>query len=346
MSAASCPKRFEAEAMRDGRLTGAELTRFERHANVCAACSSEIHALEQLADAVRASVRDHAGADELRVRRERTRLLAAFDRALVSSERQPGRHRWLWPAATAAVIAGVFVFWHARAVVHPVPASNVVVHADSTAVWSRHTQSHRERIVLEHGALFVRVDHSVSTDQLVIELPDGELEDTGTIFSVSAEDGHTARVAVQEGSVVLRIRDKVPVALGAGETWTADETPGPPAMKAPVPKLDGGRDERVQRRRSSAARPSTRPDDRRDPAVDFYAAMAAFDRGDCRQAAAGFAGFMVAHPDDSRAEDAAYLRIMSLHKCGDEGGMKAAALIYLQHYPTGFRHVEVERLAR
>ena len=50
-------------------------------------------------------------------------------------------------------------------------------------------------------------------------LPDGELEDIGTTFTVSAEDGRTTRVAVQEGSVVLRIHGQPPVAIGPGETW-------------------------------------------------------------------------------------------------------------------------------
>jgi hypothetical protein len=344
MTSAACPRQFEAEAMRDGRLTGAELAAFTRHMHGCATCSREVEALDRLAETIHASMRDHSGADELRVRRERTRLLAAFDRSLVSSERRSGRHRWLlWPAAAAVVCAGLFVFWRARAVVHPVPASNVVVRADSSAVWSRHTQGGRERIVLERGALFVHVDHSVNENRLVVALPDGELEDIGTTFSVSAKDGHTARVTVQEGSVVLRIRDKAPVALGSGEAWTAaDAAPAPARVDAPAPAPVPS----VQRRRSAAARPSTRRHDPPDASLDFNAAMAAFDRGDCRPAARGFAEFIGAHPEDPRAEDAAYLRVMSFHKCGDESGMKAAALQYLQRYPTGFRRVEVERLAR
>jgi hypothetical protein len=354
MSSRSCPRRFEAEAMRDGRLTGTELARFAEHMDVCTTCSREAQALERLAEELRACVRDHAGADELRVRRERTRLLAAFDRALVSPERRSGMHGWLlWPAAAAVVVAGLFVFWRARAVVHPVPASNVVIRADSTAVWARRTQGNRERVVLERGALFVRVDHSVSEDKLVVELPDGELEDIGTTFSVSAKDGHTARVAVQEGSVVLRIRDKAPVALGAGEAWTADAPPAAVRTDAPAPKLDAGVDQRpsarvqaVQRRRSSAPRSATRPNDAPDASLEFYAAMAAFDRGDCHQAAAGFAEFISAHAQDPRAEDAAYLRIMSFRKCGDESSVKAAVLSYLRRYPTGFRRIEVERLAQ
>jgi hypothetical protein len=348
--------------MHDGRLTGAELAGFARHLNVCSSCSREVEALDRLAEAVRTSVRDDTGADELRVRRERIRLLAAFDRTLVSSsERRPGSQRWLWPAAAAGmVLAASFVFWRVSTGVHgvqPGPSAHVaVVQADATAVWSRHTQGTRERIVLQRGALFVHVDHAVGGKRLVIALPDGELEDIGTTFSVSATDGRTARVSVQEGSVVLRIRDKAPVALGPGQVWTADApaTPAPaPAMQAPVPTLDGRSDQRpsvpvqaTQRGRLLAAQSSPRPHDPPDSSLDFNAAMAAFDHGDCHQAAAGLDAFIAAHPQDARSEDAAYLRVMSLRKCGDERSMKAAAVSYLQRYPAGFRRLEVERLAR
>jgi hypothetical protein len=365
MTAVPCPRQFEAEAMRDGRLTGAELARFAQHMKVCPACSGEAQALDRLGEAIRASARDYAGADELRVRRERTRLLAAFDRALVSSERRSGmQRRLLWPALAAAVLGGTFVFWRARGIVHRVSGSNVVIRADDSAIWSRHTLGNRERIVLERGALFVHVDHSASGGRLVIELPDGELEDTGTTFTVSAKDGHTTRVAVQEGRVVLRIRDMAAVAIGPGEPWTADArlavrdpsaagSAAPPGMDASAPRPERVIDDRpsapmpsAQRRRAAAPRSAARPPDPPDASLGFYAAMAAFDRGDYRQAAAGFAEFLVAHPDDPRAEDAAYLRVMSFHKCGDKGSMKDAVLSYLSRYPTGFRRVEIERLVR
>jgi TolA-binding protein len=193
----------------------------------------------------------------------------------------------------------MLVFWRARAVEQPGPPSNVVVQADTTAVWSRHTHGSRERIVLERGALFVHVDHSMGAKQLVIALPDGELEDIGTTFSVN----------------------------------------GGPDQRPSAP-------EATQPRRPLAARSSVRQHDPPDSSLEFNAAMAAFDRGDCRQAATGLDRFIAAHPQDPRTEDASYLRVMALRKCGDERSMRAAAVRYLQRYPAGFRRLEVERLAR
>jgi anti-sigma factor RsiW len=83
----ACPRLFEAEALRDGRLAGAELAGFERHLGVCPHCSREVEALQALGNALRAPALAPAEADELHVRRERTRLLAAFDAALVPPER-------------------------------------------------------------------------------------------------------------------------------------------------------------------------------------------------------------------------------------------------------------------
>ena len=186
MTRTSCPRLFEVEAARDGRLTGAELASFERHAINCPACSRELRALESLAEALRTSTEGRPLADELHARRERTRLLAAFDGALLA----PQRRRWgarravLWPAAVATLVAGMFVVQHTRRPAEPTGhASHALVHADSTAAWSERQDGNRERIVLNRGALWIHVDHSYAKDRLLVVLPDGELEDIGTTFT-------------------------------------------------------------------------------------------------------------------------------------------------------------------
>src|SRR5690606_31600289 len=109
MSKAACPRLFEVEAMRDGRLAGAERASFERHLRGCVACAREAEALEALARAVRESASSSEERDELHARRERTRLLAAFDQELV---REDGPRRgWLVPLAGLALAAGVLVVW-------------------------------------------------------------------------------------------------------------------------------------------------------------------------------------------------------------------------------------------
>jgi len=352
MSATPCPRLFEAEAMRDGRLTGPKQTSFERHVAMCPACSREVQALEALAESVRASPLDHTAADELHVRRERTRLLAAFDRALLAPRRSwSAGHRLLWPAAVLGlVVAILFLPRVRRSAEAPEHASSAVVHADSTAVWSERSEGDRENVVLERGALWIHVDHSSGEGRLVVVLPDGELEDIGTTFMVSAEDGRTTRVAVQEGHVVLRLRRQAPIALGPGDTWTPDPRPVASAWASVVPSADPAPTTRIDRgeRRTPSPRSSTSlaASPASDPSVDFRAAMAALDVGDNHQAATAFADFLEKHPRDPRSEDAAYLRVVALQRSGDSAGMKHAALEYLRRYPAGFRQAEVEPLSR
>jgi hypothetical protein len=352
MSATPCPRLFEAEAMRDGRLTGAERTSFERHVAICPACSREVRALEALAESLRASQPD-ATEDELHIRRERTRLLAAFDRALLSPRRSWGAgHRLLWPALAAALVLSVLLlprvrWWRATAPEH---ASSAVVHADSTAVWAERRVGDGENVVLEHGALWIQIDHSSGDGRLLVVLPDGELEDIGTTFTVSAEDGHTTRVAVQDGHVVLRLRGQPAIALGPGDTWIPDPRPVASARGSVAPSADSapttrsGPGERMTPSPPSSAPLAASPAS--DPSFDFRAAMAALDVGDNHQAASAFAEFLEKHPRDARAEDAAYLRVIALQRSGDGASMKQAAIEYLRCYPAGFRQAEVEELSR
>jgi ferric-dicitrate binding protein FerR (iron transport regulator) len=352
MSATPCPRLFEAEAMRDGRLTGAERARFERHVTACPACSREVRALEALAESLRASPHDDAQADELRVRRERTRLLATFDATLIAPERRwTARHRLLWPAAVAVLVAGIFVLQRARrSAEQPPHPSSAVVHADSTAVWSEGTDGDRQSVVLERGALWIHVDHSSGEGRLVVVLPDGELEDIGTTFTVSAEDGHTTRVAVQEGHVVLRLRGQPSVTIGPGDAWVPETRPAASAWASAAPPA-----EPAQRALLAPVAQGTLPSSapfasalapEPDPSVDFRAATAGLNVGDYPQAAAAFASFLEKHPRDRHAEDAAYLRVIALQRCGDSGATKEAALEYLRRYPNGFRKAEVESLCR
>jgi hypothetical protein len=375
---ATCPRLFEVEALRDGRLRGAELGRFQAHLGGCPICAREARALQALAEALR-SPGDTAGADELHVRRERTRLLAAFDASLVPTPRTGRTRLWLASAAVAALLSLLAAFLivgeparHPGTALSkgvasvsarksapeskPTPESEpksgpvsepqpLVVRADSSAKWSRRVAHQLDEIVLESGALSIRVDHTASARRLLVLLPDGELEDIGTTFSVSADGGHTTRVTVQDGSVVLRLRGKPAIALGAGDVWS----PGPlapatapgsssssaartaPSAQAPLPR--------------AAAAASSGDAPAADPAKDFRAAMSAFDSGDNARAAALFAAFIAQHGRDPRAEDAAYLRVLALQRGGSAVATQQAARDYLARYPRGFRRAEVEALA-
>ena len=350
MSPESCPRLFEAEAVRDGRLAGAERASFERHAKGCVACACELEALEALAAALRAGcvVRE----DELHERREKTRLLRDFDRELLASGDSVAGGRgmgWTAVVAIVATLAAVLAVAQTRRMSErgqPVDALHAVIRPDPTASWSERIEGSREVITLERGTLRIHVDHGAGMRRLLVLLPDGELEDTGTTFTVMAVDGRTTRVNVEEGRVVLRLRGSQSVTVGRGETW-GPTAPAPSASLSddPTPVSEpasSAPQSTSSRATSSFAKIATGL----DASVDFRDAMAALDRGDNHESAAGFARFLSNHPSDPRAEDAAYLRVIALQRSGDRRGMRAAALAYLRRYPTGFRRAEVEPLSR
>jgi hypothetical protein len=360
MSARQCPRLFEVEATRDGRLTGAERASFERHVAICAVCSGEMRALQRLASALRASSRDEIG--ELHVRRERTRLLAAFNGALIGPKRRRVSPVLACGFAAALVAVALLVRWRANGAAPSFAAPAVVVRADGDAIWSSRTDGDREWIVLSRGALSIHVDHpqgeapharqraepDTGEGRLIVVLPDGELEDIGTTFTVSADADHTTRVAVAEGRVLLRLRGRPQITMGPGDSWVR-ETPAPvacataplalPPSAEPAPREPSSHPARSPLPPSSAGAPG-------DSSSDFRAAIDALERGDSRQAAALFAEFLGKHPGDRRTEDAAYLRAIALQRCGDAVGTKDAAREYLRRYPYGFRRLEMEQLSR
>jgi TolA-binding protein len=359
---ATCPRLFEVEALRDGRLTGAEVTRFQGHVRTCVACAHEMRALAELGDALR-SVPPSPEAHELHVRRERTRLLAAFDASLVPA---PGRSRpklWLGAvAALALVMALLALRFRPSPPVTPVAASHesVKVQAAETTKWSRRAENQLETITLETGTLSIRVDHRLPHRRLLVLLPDGELEDIGTTFSVSAAAGQTTRVTVQDGAVILRLRDAPALTLRAGDSWIPAPAPATttssasPAPARPVLAVLSAKPAASAAPAPAIAAPRGTPAlvavpvaaNRPDPAADFRAAMSAFTGGDNARASSLFDTFLSQHPRDSRAEDAAYLRVLALQRAGNLGATKRAAAEYLKRYPRGFRHAEVEPLSR
>jgi hypothetical protein len=338
---AVCPRLFEVEALRDGRLAGSERTGFERHLAACAVCSKEARELALLGEALRAG--ESAVADELHVRRERTRLLAAFDGRLVARVTPRKLSRYVVAiAVAAAALAGLLVFLRFRSESVATASHAIVVEAAAGAVWSRRSEGERELIVLEGGELRIEVKNAPGKRALLVLLPDGELVDEGTIFSVRVEAGRTTRVAVEQGRVALRIRGRPALAIGANESFPSS---APPASQV----LETARAEAPPPPAAPAAVPAPKPapaDGVSGASEEFRAAVDAYNGGKHQLAAARLARFLARYPRDPRAEDAAYLRVVALQKSGDGAALKAAAEDYLRRYSSGFRRAEVAGLIR
>jgi TolA-binding protein len=81
------------------------------------------------------------------------------------------------------------------------------------------------------------------------------------------------------------------------------------------------------------------------PGERFAEAMRAYLAGDFATAEARFDAFCIDHADDTRAEDAAFLRAEARARHGDFQGARAAARAYLRRYPDGLRRLDAERIA-
>jgi len=358
-----CPRLFEVEAMRDGRLAGTELMAFGRHVASCAACTREARALEALSEKVRAASGEPEGSDELRALRERTRLLAAFDGTLLVPEKRARGRRLLLSAALAGLVAVSLISGLKRQELSRPRPLNADIRPEAQAVWAERIEGDSRHVVLSRGSLRIHVDHEAGQGRFLVLLPDGELEDRGTTFTVSAAEGHTTRVVVEEGSVVLRLADRLPVTLGAGQTWTrevplvaspsslppmpAAQTPATSAlaMSAPVASQIARHRAAVRPRAGALSPPSPSLDAPTEQATsDFRAAMALFETGAHHEAAAQFARFVQVHGSDPRAEDAAYLQVVALRRGKSDEEARRAAEDYLGRYPNGFRRAEIAKL--
>ncbi len=85
------------------------------------------------------------------------------------------------------------------------------------ARWSERVSADTDRVEFGQGFASFSV-RAHGAQRVLIVLPDGELEDRGTIFELEVRDRHTLRVAVHEGRVEVRLQGQASFALKAGES--------------------------------------------------------------------------------------------------------------------------------
>jgi hypothetical protein len=196
------------------------------------------------------------------------------------------------------------------------------------ATWTRRVRDGIEYVDVASGEVSFHVAHHPGDLKLVVRVPDGQIDDLGTVFALNAQAGRTVRIAVSEGVVLFR-RSAVPsVAIAAGEIWRAENASGDVAQSecalqptaAVVPRESAPAAISHKRRAKLPARLSA-PVPTASP-VDLGVA---FDR--------------------SAAEDAAYLRIIALVREGRSEEARLSARHYLSNFPDGFRRLEAERVA-
>jgi hypothetical protein len=212
----------------------------------------------------------------------------------------------------------------------------IEVNAEPGSKWYETRGAGLTRIVLDDGSFSLRIRRTSPDAKVLIETPDGEIEDRGTVLSVTAAQGRTKRIAVVEGEVAVRFRDTSEFQLRAGQSWDVSLPAGPQPTACPSaePPRDAHGSVGVAGMDHRGEPTSRRPPTRSAPSVS----------------AAPFASADVALPKassdgDNDAEDQAYLQVVHLLQVGQSAKARVAARDYLIKFPNGFRRVEMLNVA-
>lgn len=370
---AICAQAWQAEAVEDGRLSGAERESFERHAATCEDCRRERLVLAELR--ARAGGLPLSEPAPLERRRQRQLLLRRASE-LGQRSGEPFRRGPVLALALLAAGVGLFVLSRSADAPRPpvatvaAPAPTYRLSATSSTRWRIVDAGAALRLRLDIGDVELQVDELSAGQRFVLELPDGEIEVVGTRFRAVASALGTEQVRVSEGRVALRLARRAPLSLAAGESWERateekaagrEVKPGAPdaGARAPSPaaaaaarsasgvprarpsKPSAGSQPRPS---SSAVADGAESGQRRGAGADFAQAMAAFDAGDYGRAESVFVGFERRHPLDARCEDAMFLRAVARARRGDAAGASTIAREYLERYPRGLRVHEAKQL--
>jgi TolA-binding protein len=377
----TCRQSWKVEAVRDGQLAAPDSQVIASHLQVCMHCTAEGERLTRIGDAVRAiPVREPSA---LVVRIQRRKLLeeatAQVSPAAVRSPsvRRLGAPPLRYALAAAAVFALVFAGLRFRSKSSPGPlatsaptgdvtmvSSDVEVRATPESRWSQTSEPAQQLIALEQGVLWTKITHKRPHPPVVFRVPDGQIEDVGTTFTVTVRDGQTQRVAVDEGTVVLH--GFANQRMSAGEVWerkaaagTANTPNTAPAPAAPTTAAEPAPG--AQAEAPSAPAPAATPDDvaaskpraratskpkgrnATEESRLLKKGTAALHAGRYSEAAHLFERFAADYPQSGRAEDVAYLHALSLGRAGRSDEAYAAAKDYLARFPQGFRRTEMEK---
>jgi hypothetical protein len=318
MSDRGCTRRWEAEALRDGRVSEDARAAYEFNFQHCADCTSERAELAQLGEALRAG---HAELrDDIVLRRVRQNVLSAANREVLKSESTrgwgSGRVRAALLLLMAAGVTTAVLLVRYATTTEPEPRA-LQLNAHGGAHFSHERRGHLEYIELNDGTLDIAFDRRRHAE-LLVRVPDGEVRDYGTKFRITVREGRTDEIAVREGAVLLRrsgLQDRM---VRAGEVFKA--APVTPPMAA----SDAGGPAAPPLAAVYTAAPSPPPSAAIDPERKLPTKS------------------MRPTPD---MQDRAYLHILALVKEGRRAEARVAAQEYQRDYPNGFRRSEVERIA-
>ena len=326
-----CNQLWLVDATREGRVVGHQAATFERHRSACAECLGR----ERRLDALKSTLQSLPSGvpPALVVRRRRQDLLKVWDERL-SSQRPVARRPLMQLLAGASLLVLTLAIWFLRTP-HAV-ASWVEVVASDGAQWSDRRSGNEEQVELRDGHFQLTIRRPSPASRVAIQLPDGVIEDLGTVLKIWIAEGHTDYVSVQRGEVKLQLHGQSSLHLRAGQHWSRvpEVAESAPVERSLAPADSGSR--------SLAAGPATPPTPQHSPhtkvphATQIPRARSEIGRNSASDVIRGSGGVI--------AEDAQYNQIVALLRQGAEHGALDSARDYLRRYPDGFRRAEVTQL--
>ncbi len=224
--------------------------------------------------------------------------------------------------------AAVYFVWNSA---FPPPYA---VEASAGTRWDEHLASGVHRMRLEEGTLSIHVARSAGEPRLIVEVPDGEIRDIGTRFTVTVADGRTRAIRVQEGAVEFLRRHGSLVEVKAGAAWlgAAPEAPVTPSASGEIAAPNTAPPERSARQGGATTATKETPQRPRGGAPSESTGKSSPSE--------------VSQNDDHTGEDLQYLHVLALVREGRVEEARLAAQDYLRRFPHGFRRIEVEEVAR
>jgi FecR protein len=326
-----CAQSWQIEAARDGRLSGESLEAVARHLEHCAECYELSSYFAGLGEEMRKL--DELEIDDIALRRLREEILCRVDAEMTGRSVPPlakrgrrfhlptSRRLLLVPlvASIAAVVAIVTLKRpHVPSSSGPsqAPMTTVETIDEGGARWTQTTNGGVEWIDLSDGTLRLQVHKASGSRRVVVRVPDGEIEDIGTVFHVVVSHGRTQRVGVDEGRVTIRLRQMAPITISSGASWARPEEP---VSTSALP--------------SAWLTPSVAPPTATPPSNRLQVSSPPRHQD------------LPATQLNTEKEDAAYLRTITLLREGRNDEAKVAAKDYLKRFPDGFRREEMAKIA-
>lgn len=382
MSPVACSQTALVEAFRDRRLGTPERSSLERHIPHCAECAAQLAALGRIQSGIAAERPAATPLEHQRARAALLRRAAAPSRAptrapfqlafaaafavLFAAAAGFGAARLTAPEQAHTLRAPAFVeatrgalgaLAEARA------ARSTSLRPSVDARFERILEGTMELVTLDAGALDVTVRPLAPEERFVVRTEDAEVEVRGTSFRVEAENRQIRRVAVNEGKVTVRHRGMT-ATITAGGSWEAAAaglSPASPAMAAVGGKASGPTKSAWNTVKHAAPQVAPTAEGRSEPletpptstpigngprpaSRDFAAAVGSLGAGDYDAAASRLDSFESTYPGDPRAEEAAYLRAITLERAGRRDEARAAAKAYLAKWPSGAHRAQAEKL--